>query len=109
MVGISTVQLGGVGFFDLKEAGGIFVKESGSSGADFTRSGPNFTSRRSSQWLSVAGCWKAEILVPWKEVVAVVAEVLWSMLSMTAVVNLFSEQVGRRYWVKMSKDKMSKD
>jgi hypothetical protein len=30
---------------------------------------------------------KSEMLVPWKEVVAVVAVGLWSMLSITAVVN----------------------
>jgi hypothetical protein len=33
------------------------------------------------------GCWKSEMLVPWKEVVAVVAVGLWSMLSIAAVVN----------------------
>jgi hypothetical protein len=37
--------------------------------------------------LSVDRCWKSEMLVPWKEVVAVVAVGLWSMLSIAAVVN----------------------
>ena len=38
VVGISAVPLGGVGFLDLKEAEGIFVKKSVSSGTDFTLS-----------------------------------------------------------------------
>ena len=77
----------GEGFLLLKKVGWILVKESGSSGIAFTFFSPNFDSPCSLPLSSLVGCWKMETLVPWKEVVTVVAVGLRSMLFIAAVVN----------------------
>ena len=57
------------------------MKESGSSGTLFTLLSLIRIDSSFSPSLSADGCRKSEMLVPWKEVVAVVAVGLWSMLS----------------------------
>ena len=71
----------------MEKAGWMLVKESGSSGTLFTLLSLIQIYSCFSPSLSVDRCWKSEMLVPWKEVVAVVAVGLWSMLSTAAVVN----------------------
>ena len=63
-------------------------------GARVRRSGTLFTLRslivsgsRFSPSFSAVGCWKSDILFPLKEVVAVVAVGLWSILSIAAVMK----------------------
>jgi hypothetical protein len=80
--------LDGIGFFFVKKAGWMLVKESGSSGTLFILLSLIRIDSRFSPSLSVDRCWKSEMLVPWKEVVAVVAVGLWSINSvLTFMIN----------------------
>ena len=78
----------------MKKVGRTLVKESGSSGTLLTFSCPNLSCPRSSPLSSLVGCKKTETLVPWKEVVAVVAVGSWSILSMADVMNNPFRQTG---------------
>ena len=68
----------------MEKGGWMLVKESGSSGTLFTLLSLIRIDSCFSPSLSVDRCWKSEMIVPWKEVVAVVAVGLWSMLSIAA-------------------------
>ena len=63
---------GGAGFFLLKKAGGMFVKDSGNSGTFFALLSTTLDGARTSPLLSELGCWNIDMLVPWKDVLAVV-------------------------------------
>lgn len=70
---------GGKGFF-MTCAGETLVKKSRSSGTFSTGTVPTWSGSYSSPRLSKLGCWKTDILVPWKDMCSVVAVWFWSML-----------------------------
>ena len=84
---IGVCRIGGFGF-DIKNAGFTFVYVSGRELIAFDFGfWPLNLSVREAENVDETGCWKTDIPVPWHEIVAVVAEGLWSMLSTADVVN----------------------